>query len=746
MSLGKIARRSFLIGSAAVAGGVAFGVWYARKPVDNPLDPEGEALALNPYVIVDRAGVSIVVPRAEMGQGVRTTLAALVAEELDVEMDAIRTLHGPASDSYYNGALAGLGLPFKDYAMSDLQHAIREQMGVMGKALGLQVTGGSTSTVDAFDKMRHAGAAARETLKAAAAERLGVPADALSTGAGAVIAPDGARLPYPELAEAAARIDPPRAPALRPAAEWRILGKSQPRVDMVEKATGTARFGLDVRLPGMKFATVRMNPRLGAPMRSFDASAAEEMPGVERVIDLGTGIAVVASNTWLAFRAAEAVEIDWAEAPYPDTTEALFAEIARAFDAAPNSALRDEGDADTVPKGATKIAAEYRVPYLAHATMEPVNATALLDGDRLEVWGGFQSPTLVRDHCAEAAGVAPEAVRVHTTYLGGGFGRRGEVDFAVLAALVAREMPGTPVQVAWSREEDMGHDFYRPGALARFRGAVRDGRAVLLDGAIAAQSVTRESAQRLAGFAPPGADKGHVEGAYDQPYAIPNYRIRGHLAEMKLPIGFWRAVGASFNGFFHDSFIDELAHAAGADPLEFRLAHMREVHAPSAGVLDAVREMSGWTGETPDGTGRGVAFTYSFGTPTAQVVEVVDEDGAIRIARAWIACDVGTALDPRIVESQMVSGLLYGLSAAVMGEITFEGGEAQQGNFPDYDALRIHSAPAVEVRVLETAERLSGVGEPGTPPSMPALANAVFDLTGERVRELPLARRFDFVT
>jgi isoquinoline 1-oxidoreductase beta subunit len=214
---------------------------------------------------------------------------------------------------------------------------------------------------------------------------------------------------------------------------------------------------------------------------------------------------------------------------------------------------------------------------------------------------------------------------------------------------------------------------------------------------------------------------------------------------MKLPIGFWRAVGASFNGFFHDSFIDELAHAAGADPLEFRLAHMREVHAPSAGVLEAVREMSGWTGETPEGTGRGVAFTYSFGTPTAQVVEVVDEDGAIRVARAWIACDVGTALDPRIVESQMVSGLVYGLSAAVMGEITFEGGEAQQRNFPDYDALRIHNAPEVEVRVLETAEHLSGVGEPGTPPAMPALANAVFDLTGERVRELPLSKRFDFV-
>jgi isoquinoline 1-oxidoreductase beta subunit len=307
-------------------------------------------------------------------------------------------------------------------------------------------------------------------------------------------------------------------------------------------------------------------------------------------------------------------------------------------------------------------------------------------------------------------------------------------------------MPGTPVQLTWSREEDMRHDFYRPGAIARFRGAVKDGRAVLLDGQIAAQSTTRQAGQRLAGFAPPGPDKGHVEGAFDQPYAIPNYRIRGYLAEMDIPVGFWRAVGNSFNGFFHDTFLDEMAHAAGADPLEFRLSMMREAHAPSAGTLEAVREMSGWTGQTPDGIGRGVGFTYSFGCPVAQVVEVIDEGGLIRINRAWIAADVGLALDPGNIRAQLEGGMIYGLSAAVFGQITFAGGAVEQGNFPDYDALRLHNSPLIETRILQSNRHMSGVGEPGTPPAMPALANALFDLTGTRARRLPLLDQFDLLT
>ena len=744
-SIGKIARRTFLIGSVAIAGGVAFGIYKARQTPPNPLSPD-QGAALNPFVLINADGVTIITPRAEMGQGIHSTLAAMVAEELDVAWEDITTLHGPPAQAYYNGALMGAGMPFKDYALTDMQHSLKQALSVLPKMMSLQVTGGSTSTVDAFDRMRQAGATARETLKEAAAQRLGLSRDTLATEAGHVIAPDGTRLSYVELAAEAARLDPVQDVTLRPAADWKYLGKSMPRLDIPAKVTGTATFGIDVRLEGMAFAALRRNPALGAGMRSFDPAPAMAMAGVERVVNLGDGIAVVANNTWIAMQAAEAVVIDWAPSDNPQTTEDAFALIAAAFDGSPNSTMRDDGDPDAIPQGATEVTAEYRLPYLAHATMEPMNATAHMTADGLTVWCGNQAPVIIQGKCAEATGLPPEQVTVHTTLLGGGFGRRGESDYAVYAARLAAAMPGTPVQLTWSREEDMRHDFYRPGAIARFRGAVQDGRAVLLDGQIAAQSTTRQAGKRLAGFAPPGPDKGHVEGAFDQPYAIPNYRIRGYLAEMDIPVGFWRAVGNSFNGFFHDTFIDELAHAAGADPLAFRLTMMREAHAPSAGTLEAVREMSGWTGQTPDGVGRGVGFTYSFGCPVAQVIEVIDEDGTIRINRAWIAADVGLALDPGNIRAQLEGGLIYGLSAAVFGQITFADGAVEQGNFPDYDALRLHNTPMIETRILETNRHMSGVGEPGTPPSMPALANALFDLTGTRARSLPLLDQFPLLT
>lgn len=739
----KVLRRSFLIGSAAIVGGVAFGAWQVSRPAANPLRPGPGEATLNPYVLIDATGVTVIAPRAEMGQGIHTTLAALVADEMDLDWQDIRVIHGPAGQAYYNAAVAGAGLPFRDYAMGDFQHGLAQSMGVVSKVFGLQVTGGSTSVRDAYDRMRQAGATARETLKLAAAARLGVPVDGLRTENGAVIAPDGTALPYPALAAEAAAIEPPEV-ALRPAAEWKYLGRSMPRVDMEDKVMGRATFGIDLRLPGMVFATVRMNPRR-AGMTSFDATEALAMPGVHRVLDIGGGIAVVADTTWQAMQAAETVETVWEDAPYPPDTAALEAAIAAAFDLAPDSVLRDDGDVTEAVEGGTEVTAEYHVPWLAHAAMEPLNATALFTGDALEVWAGNQAPLVLRGHCARAVGLPDESVTVHTPLIGGAFGRRGEVDFARYAALVAREMPGTPVQVTWSREEDMRHDFYRPAAIARFRGVVAAGEAVTLDGAIAAPSTLRISTRRLTGLTPPGADKNHVEGAFDQPYGIPNFRVAGHLAEMDVPIGFWRSVGASYNGFFLDSFIDEMAHAAGRDPLEFRLQLAAREHAPSAGVIEAVARMSGWTGETRAGVGRGVGFTYSFGTPVAQVVEVMESDGRIRIANVWIACDVGTALDPAIVEAQMVGGAIYGLSAAVMGEITFEEGEAQQYNFPDYDALRMHNTPAFAVEVLQTSGRISGAGEPGTPPAMPALANALFDLTGRRARRLPLMHEYDLI-
>ncbi|WP_281972790.1 xanthine dehydrogenase family protein molybdopterin-binding subunit [Ruegeria faecimaris] len=743
-SVGKILRRTFLIGSAAIVGGVAFGAYYVSRPAANPLKPGDGETALSPFILIDQQGVTLFAPRAEMGQGVMTTWAALIAEELDVELDDIRVLHGPAAAAYYNSAILGESLPNKGYDISNFQHNLAQSLGVLGKVVSLQVTGGSTSMRDGFERLREAGATARETLKQAAADRLGLERDQLKTENGAVIAPDGTRIPYTELAEAAGQIEPMQV-ELRDPSDWRLLGQNLPRVDMVGKSTGTAEFGIDVRPEGLKFASVRMNPKLGGAMNGFDASTAESMPGVEKVVDLGNGVAVIANNTWLAIQAVEAIDVDWADAPYPPDTDGIFAKIAEAFDDSPNSTMRDDGDVETLPEGATEITAEYQVPYLAHSTMEPMNATALFTGSKLELWCGNQAPTFLLTRAANTANLDKEVVEIHTTYLGGGFGRRGELDFIEIATKVAMAMPNTPVQTTWSREEDMRHDFYRPGALARMRGAVKDGKAVLIDAKVASQSCTQQAVERISGLPGAGPDKALVEGLFNQPYAVPNYRVSGHIADLDVPVGFWRSVGNSHNGFFHETFMDELALVAGRDPLKFRLELAQNEHAPSAAVLQAVKEMSGWTGDTPAGVGRGVAMSYSFGTPVAQVIEVVDEDGTIRIAKAWIACDVGLALDPGTVEAQMFGGMIYGLSAAVMGEITFADGEVEQFNFPDYDALRMHNAPVTEVRILETNRHLGGVGEPGTPPSMPALGNALFDLTGKRARSLPLINQFDLL-
>ncbi|HEV8034953.1 xanthine dehydrogenase family protein molybdopterin-binding subunit [Yoonia sp.] len=737
-----IARRTFLIGSAAIVGGAAFGIYQINKDAPNPLVAgDGEA-TLNPFVLITRDGVTLIAPRAEMGQGVQTTLAALAAEELDLAWEDITVLHGPPAQAYYNSVFLGMAIPGAHYKDTPFKHAMREQVGKVGKLLDLQATGGSTSMKDFYERMRHAGASAREALKLAASAQLGVPASDLRTENSNVIAPDGTTIAYSDLAEALRDITPPDV-ELRDPATWKYLGKSMPRLDMVGKVTGTAKFATDTKLDGMKFATVRMSPTR-AGMDSYDDSAARDMDGVEAIVDLGDGIAVIASNTWLAMQAAEAVDITWTPANYPADTDGLRAAIAASLDEDADSMVRDDGDVTSAVEG-TEITAEYYVPWLAHATMEPMSATALFTGDALEVWSGNQAPTMIRDACAKAVGLTPEQVTLHTTYLGGGFGRRGEMDFSVLAARIAAAMPGTPIRMVWSREEDMRRDFYRPAAIAQFRGVVQDGKAVLVDGKIAAPSVFHSSSLRQTGAVPPGPDRLHVEGAADQPYAIPHFRIAGHLTNIDVPIGFWRSVGASINGFMLDTFIDELAHAAGTDPLQFRLDLARAEHAPSADVIAAVGEMSGWTGQTPANIGRGVAFSFSFGTPVAQVVEVEDTGRGIRINKCWIAADLGTVLDPSIVEAQMTSGAIYGFSAAMQEEITFTDGMVEQGNFYDYDAMRMHTVPEFEVRLLETNPFMGGAGEPGTPPSMPALGNALFDLTGTRARELPLIKTFDLI-
>ncbi len=736
----KIARRSFLFGAAALAGGAAFGAWQVARVPANPLHPARGA-ALSPWLMITPEAITIVVPRAEMGQGVTTTLAAMLAEELEVELAQLSVIHGPPAQAYFNGAL------FADRTYDNAGDpggwaAVLTR--AVPRVLSLQVTGGSTSVIDGFDKMRVAGAAAREMLLAAAAARLGVGRDRLVAAGGVVRAPDGRELSYHELAEEAARLSPPEDLRLKGPGQWRLLGRSLPRIDQPDKATGRAVFGMDVRLPGMVYASLRMNPHLGGEMRGYDDRAARAMPGVIRVVDLGRGVAVIARSTWEAIEAVRAIEVDWGPAPYPLDTEAIFDRIAAAFDEPANIVSREAGDVEAALAGGAVIRAEYRAPFLAHATMEVMNATAHLTEAGLEVWAPNQSPVQARDLAARAAGVKRAQVRLHTTLMGGGFGRRASVEFVGYAAAIAAAHPGVPVQTTWSREEDTTHDAYRPGAIARMAARLEGGRPVALRAEMAAPSITGQMVSQQVGVALSPADRTLTEGAHDQPYAIENIRVSGHAADLDIPVGFWRSVGNSQNAFFWESFIDELAHAAGADPLQFRLDLIRPEHMVSALVLEDVAALSGWGQALPAGVGRGVAFTHSFGAAVAQVVEVARTPAGLRLNHVWIAADVGRALDPRNIEAQLTGGALFGLSAAITGQITFAEGRVEQENFPDMDPLRINAAPRFSVKISERGARIAGVGEIATPPAAPALANAVFALTGQRIRHLPLSRAVDF--
>ncbi len=741
--LGKITRRTLLLGSVAVAGGVVFGYWRYRSPYDNPLleDLDTGEVALTPYLRIDADGITIIAPRAEMGQGVHTTLAAMVAEELDVELDAVTVEHGPASSAYYNSVVLDEGIPIPATSTGKGAERVRAMLRVPAKFLGMQVTGGSSSTPDGFNKMRKAGAAARLVLMAAAAEELGVAVESLSTASGFVVSSDGRQLPYTGLASRAAGMPMPDDAPLKEPSDWKLLGTSQPRVDMLSKCTGTADFGIDVRLPGMRYATVRMNPRLGGAMLSLDAGKAEAMQGVDRVIPMAGGFAVVASNTWYAFKAADAVEAEWAPSDYPATTVEHFAAVEAAFDDSEDSRFRDEGDVEAAFIEGADLEGEYRVPYLAHATLEPMNAVAWFRDGKLDIWAGNQVPTQAKKDGAAIAGIDEDAVRVHTPYLGGGFGRRAEMDFVQAAVRVAVAMEGVPVKTTYTREEDTTHDFYRPLAVARFRANVREGLADALELKLSAPSVFESQFGRL-DMPTLGPDISIVQSAWDQPYAIPNHRVTGYRPPVMLPVSSWRSVGASQNGFFHESVIDEMAHAAGRDPLDFRLDMLTDE--VSRAVIEAVADMSGWGTPLPAGQGRGFAFVMSFGVPVAEVVEVIDTPEGLKVTNAWAAVDVGRALDPRNIEAQVQSGITFGLSAAMLNEVTVSDGKVEQANFYNYGVLRLRQAPAIHVRILENGHRIRGIGEPGTPPAAPALGNAIFAATGTRVRELPFSKQVRF--
>ncbi len=749
--MGKILRRTFLLGTAAIAGGFAVGWYMYQKPYPNPLEATPGEGVFTPFIkIASDDTVKMVIPRAEMGQGMLTTLAAMIVEELDVELASVKTEFAPAAKAYYNSAMLEEGAPFPAFDNSFVAETMRGLQGVVAKFLAMQATGGSSSTVDAFDKLREAGAAARLMLVQAAAEQWGVVAASLRTEGGKVIDPAlGKSLSYGALAEAASQRKVPSDATLKPRDQWRYLGKTQPKLDIVAKVSGKTTFGIDVRLPDMLFATVRMNPRQGAAMTAMDDGPALVLPGVIKVVNLGTGFAVIASNTWTAFQAADAVKPQWAEAPYPATTDAVFGKIEQALALGEGFHMRSDGDtpAEAAGRGGT-IKARYSAPYLAHACMEPMNATAQWQGDRLTIWSGNQAPTSIVQQAAAVFSIPAENVEVVSTYLGGGFGRRFETDFSILAARVAKETDGKPVQVTWTREEDMRHDMYRPGALCEAEAVLGSDGIEAVSFKTASQSVMASAFGRLEGaMTPPGPDKLIVDGLWDQPYDLPNFHVTGVPVDLAIPVGFWRSVGHSFNPFFIESFMDEIAAASKQDPLEMRLKLMAK-HEPAVGVLEAVKEMSGW-GTALDAAGvktrgRGVAFCLSFGTWVAQVIQVAETNSGIRIEKVWCAADVGTALDPGNLEAQMISGIIYGLSAAMGQQITFADGAAEQGNFDNYDAMRMGQCPVIGVRILENSPKMGGAGEPGTPPSLPALANAIFAATGKRIRSLPLSGEVSF--
>lgn len=751
---GTITRRTFLIGSAAIAGGVAFGTYMAKRPIPNPLLDDlkdGEA-AITPFIKVNADGITLITPRADKGQGAYSMQANLIAEELDIDPAIATITPGMPGPAYYNAAVLGEGLPFPAYDESSTAETAREFMAVPAKLLQMQMTGGSSTVPDMFERMRTAGAVARETFKEAAAQKAGISRADLKTENGHVVFPDDTRLAYTELAADAAKLEPITDVSLRDPSEWRLLGKpGMQRVDMVAKCTGTEVYGIDLQVEGMVFASVCANPGIGGDVLSYDSDTAAILPGVQQVVPVKHGVGVIASNTWYAFNALKALNCEWGPGPYPENSEQIWQALEVAVD---NEEHRDhqqrnDGDVDAALDSGDVIEASYRVPYLAHAPMEPMNAIVRVSDDAVEIWTGTQIPLFIRNKAAKISGIDAENVFVYVQPMGGSFGHKLEMTHVEQAVELAMAVKGTPVKMTWSREEDMTHDYPRPAAITRARGVVADGRVETFDLSVSQSALAPAWFGRLTGMSIPGPDATITTGSWDQPFAIPNYRVTGYRAPDMVPVSSWRSVGASGNGFFHECWLDELIHAAGADPLQERIRLC--MHETSQKVLEEVGSLSGWDGPSlgpsADGSarGRGVAFCMSFGVPTAQVIEVTKTEAGIKLDKAFIVADVGTVLDPTNIEAQLFGGLIYGLGHAINSELTYKNYAPQQDNYHAYEGLRLYQTPEIEVVVLENGNRIRGVGEPGLPPAAPALGNAIFAATGQRIRELPFNKHIDFV-
>lgn len=705
-------RRDFLKLSVAASGGLVIGFCFPGvRKLASAQQPSPNLFMPNAFVRIGTdERVTIIVNHSEMGQGVYTSLPMLLAEELDADWTKVGYESAPVDPKYNH------------------------------PAFGMQMTGGSSSVWSGLEQFRQAGAAARAMLIAAAAQQWNVDASTCRTESGAVLNGSSRKLTYGHLASAAAKLTPPGHVQLKDPKTFKLIGKPIKRLDTPEKLNGKAEFGIDVKLPGMLTAVIARPPIFGAKMKSFDDSRTRSMPGVRKVVAVPSGVAVIADTFWQAKTGRDAVRVEWDEGSMQSFDTGKMMQDFRERVKSPGTSVRNDGDAAAaLANAAKKIEAVYEVPYLSHLMMEPLNCTVDLRADSCEVWTGSQFQTIDRANAAKIAGLPPEKVQLHTTFLGGGFGRRAnpQSDFVVEAVHVAKAV-GAPVKVIWTREDDMAGGWYRPAFLHAIEGGVdASGNAVGWRSRLVGQSImagTPFAAMMMKGK---DYDPASVEGVDDLPYAIPNVAVESHQAEIGVPVQWWRSVGHSHTAFAVECFIDELAALAGKDPYQFRRALLQK-QPRHLGVLNLAAEKAGWDRPLPKGVGRGIAVHFAFGSYAASVAEVSVTEGKVRVHRMVCAIDCGQYVNPGIIKAQTEGGAIFGASAALYQELTFESGRLQQTNFHTFPVMRINECPEIETHIVESNEKSGGIGEPGVPCAAPAIANAVFAVTGKRVRRLPI--------
>jgi isoquinoline 1-oxidoreductase beta subunit len=703
-----IGRRDFLKGSAVAAGAFTLGFVIPGKARAGASTGSGGDFTPNAFIRISPDNtVTIILAKSEMGQNVFTALPLIVAEELDADWRRI-SIEQSGVDPAFNS-------PW----------------------FPMMLTGGSSSVRTTWEALRKAGATARAMLLAAAAGQWNTTIDRLTTENATVSDPaSGRSASYGELAALAAKQAVPEDVALKPEDQFRLVGKDQKRLDSEIKVTGAAIYGMDVSLPGMHYATVARPPVFGATLRSFDAGRAEAMPGVVKVKQVPSGVAVIADSSWRAFKARDALDIEWDEDGNAGRNTPQMLEQYRTLADKPGFVVKQEGDFDAALAAADKVVeARFEFPFLAHACMEPLNCTVHDQGGKAEIWTGTQNQTIDRDKAAEVLGHDPESVQLHTLFLGGGFGRRAGAysDFVVEAAHVAKG-EAWPVKTTWTREDDMRGGQYRPMTVHKSRLALdKNGRPLAWHNRVVSQALND---LEMFGFKVEKFDGSQVEGLREQPYQVPEVTLEAHLVNSPVTCLWWRSVGHTHTAFMKETLFDEAAHACGADPLDYRLGLLGE-HPRFIELLNKVKAMSGWGRELPAGTGLGVAIEESFGSIVAEVAQVSVQGKDIRVEKVWCAADCGFAVNPLGVKEQMESAIIFGLSAALHGEITIRDGKAEQGNFNDYRVVRMDKAPAIEVEIINSGAAMGGAGEPGTPPIFPAVGNAIFAASGKRLRSMP---------